>query len=106
MEWIVPGIAGLFEVAWATGLKCTEGFTRFWPSAGTIAAMAVGLVLLAEALKTLPVGTACAVWTGIGAAGTAGMGILLFGESRDAVRLACIAAIVAGIAGLKLSSAP
>jgi quaternary ammonium compound-resistance protein SugE len=106
MDWIVLVIAGLFEVAWATGLKYTEGFTRLWPSAWTVAAMAVSLLLLAQALKTLPIGTAYAVWTGIGAAGTAVMGILLFGESRDAMRLACIAVIVAGIAGLKLSSAP
>jgi quaternary ammonium compound-resistance protein SugE len=106
MDWIVLVIAGLFEVAWATGLKYTEGFTRLWPSTWTVAAMAVSLLLLAQALKTLPIGTAYAVWTGIGAAGTAVMGILLFGESRDAMRLACIAVIVAGIAGLKLSSAP
>jgi quaternary ammonium compound-resistance protein SugE len=106
MDWIVLVIAGLFEVAWATGLKHTEGFTRFWPSAWTVAAMAVSLLLLAQALKTLPIGTAYAVWTGIGAVGTAVIGIILFGESRDAMRLACIAVIVAGIAGLKLSSAP
>ena len=106
MDWIVLVIAGLFEVAWATGLKYTEGFTRLWPSAWTVAAMAVSLLLLAQALKTLPIGTAYAVWTGIGAVGTAVIGIILFGESRDAMRLACIAVIVAGIAGLKLSSAP
>jgi len=106
MDWIVLVIAGLFEVAWATGLKYTEGFTRLWPSAWTVAAMAVSLLLLAQALKTLPIGTAYAVWTGIGAVGTAVIGILLFGESRDAMRLACISVIVAGIAGLKLSSAP
>jgi quaternary ammonium compound-resistance protein SugE len=106
MDWIVLVIAGLFEVAWATGLKFTEGFTRLWPSAWTVAAMAVSLLLLAQALKTLPIGTAYAVWTGIGAVGTAVMGIILFGESRDALRLACIAVIVAGIAGLRLSSAP
>jgi quaternary ammonium compound-resistance protein SugE len=106
MDWIVLVIAGLFEVAWATGLKYTEGFTRLWPSAWTVAAMAVSLLLLAQALKTLPIGTAYAVWTGIGAVGTAVMGIILFGESRDAMRLACIAVIVAGIVGLRLSSAP
>lgn len=106
MDWIVLVIAGLFEVAWATGLKYTEGFTRLWPSAWTVAAMAVSLLLLAQALKTLPIGTAYAVWTGIGAVGTAVMGIILFGESRDAMRLTCIAVIVAGIAGLRLSSAP
>jgi quaternary ammonium compound-resistance protein SugE len=106
MDWIVLVIAGLFEVAWATGLKYTEGFTRLWPSAWTVTAMAVSLLLLAQALKTLPIGTAYAVWTGIGAVGTAVMGIILFGESRDAMRLACIAVIVAGIVGLRLSSAP
>jgi quaternary ammonium compound-resistance protein SugE len=106
MDWIVLVIAGLFEVAWATGLKYTEGLTRLWPSAWTVTAMAVSLLLLAQALKTLPVGTAYAVWTGVGAAGTAVLGIILFGESRDPMRLACIAVIVAGIAGLKLSSAP
>ena len=106
MDWIVLVIAGLFEVAWATGLKYTEGFTRLWPSAWTVAAMAVSLLLLAQALKMLPIGTAYAVWTGIGAVGTAVMGIILFGESRDAMRLACIAVIVAGIVGLRLSSAP
>jgi quaternary ammonium compound-resistance protein SugE len=106
MDWIVLVIAGLFEVVWATGLKYTEGFTRLWPSAWTVTAMAVSLLLLAQALKTLPIGTAYAVWTGIGAVGTAVMGIILFGESRDAMRLACIAVIVAGIAGLRLSSAP
>lgn len=106
MDWIVLVIAGLFEIAWATGLKYTEGFSRFWPSAWTAAAMVASLLLLAQALKTLPVGTAYAVWTGIGAVGTAVMGILLFGESRDALRLACILVIVAGIAGLKLSSTP
>jgi len=106
MDWMVLVIAGLFEVAWATGLKYTEGFTRLWPSAWTVAAMAVSLLLLAQALKTLPIGTAYTVWTGIGAVGTAVMGIILFGESRDAMRLTCIVVVVAGIAGLKLSSAP
>ena len=106
MDWMVLVIAGLFEVAWATGLKYTEGFTRFWPSAWTVAAMAVSLLLLAQALKTLPIGTAYAIWTGIGAVGTAAMGIVLFGESRDAMRLTCIVVIVAGIAGLRLSSTP
>ena len=106
MDWMVLVIAGLFEVAWATGLKYTEGFTRLWPSAWTVAAMAVSLLLLAQALKTLPIGTAYAIWTGIGAVGTAAMGIVLFGESRDAMRLTCIVVIVAGIAGLRLSSTP
>jgi quaternary ammonium compound-resistance protein SugE len=106
MPWMYLIIAGVFEIVWATGLKYTEGFTRLWPSTGTILAMGLSLWFLAAALKALPVGTAYAVWTGIGAVGTAIMGILLFGESRDAVRLLCIAVIVAGIAGLKLTSSP
>ncbi|HKN86908.1 MAG TPA: quaternary ammonium compound efflux SMR transporter SugE, partial [Nitrospiraceae bacterium] len=94
----------VFEVIWATGLKYTEGFTRLWPSVGTLAAMAVSIVLLAQALKTIPVGTGYAIWTGIGAAGTAAMGIMLFGESRHVMRLLCIGLIIAGIVGLKFSS--
>ncbi len=101
MDWMVLVIAGLFEVAWATGLKYTEGFTRLWPSAWTVAAMAVSLLLLAQALKTLPIGTAYAVWTGIGAVGTALLGMLVFKEPATAARLACIALIVGGVAGLK-----
>jgi quaternary ammonium compound-resistance protein SugE len=97
-------IAGLFEIAWAVGLKYTEGFTRLWPSAGTVAAMIVSFLFLAESLKSIPVGTGYAVWTGIGAAGTAVMGIILFNESRDLVRILCILTIVAAIAGLRLSS--
>lgn len=104
MAWIYLVIAGLFEVAWAIGLKYTEGFTRPWPSLGTAAAMAVSFWLLALSLNTLPVGTAYAVWTGIGAVGTAILGIWLFGEPRHPMRLACILLIVAGIAGLKLTS--
>jgi quaternary ammonium compound-resistance protein SugE len=104
MAWVYLVIAGIFEIVWATGLKYTEGFTRFWPSLGTAAAMAVSVWLLAVALKTIPVGTGYAVWTGIGAAGTALMGILLFGESREILRILCILLIVAGIVGLKLSS--
>ena len=104
MAWIYLVIAGLFEIAWAIGLKYTEGFTRLWPSAGTVAAMIVSFLFLAESLKSIPVGTGYAVWTGIGAAGTAVMGIILFDESRDLVRILCILAIVAAIAGLKLSS--
>jgi len=101
--WYLVG-AGLFEIVWASTLKYTEGFTRLWPSVGTGAAMLVSFVLLAEALKSIPVGTGYAVWTGIGAAGTALTGILLFGESRDVFRLVCLAVIVAGIIGLKLSA--
>ena len=104
MAWIYLVIAGLFEIAWAIGLKYTEGFTRLWPSAGTVAAMIASFLFLAESLKSIPVGTGYAVWTGIGAAGTAVMGMILFDESRDLVRILCILAIVAAIAGLKLSS--
>ncbi|MDP3511815.1 MAG: quaternary ammonium compound efflux SMR transporter SugE [Sulfuritalea sp.] len=100
--WIVLLVAGLCEVAWAIGLKYTEGFTRLAPSAWTLAAMAVSVVLLAWSLKTLPVGTAYAVWTGIGAVGTALLGMVLFDESREVARLVCIGLIVAGILGLKL----
>jgi quaternary ammonium compound-resistance protein SugE len=94
--------AGLFEVGWAVGLKYTEGFTRLVPSLGTVASMIVSLGLLGLALRTLPLGTAYAVWTGVGTVGTALLGIALFGEPATAMRLACIGLIVAGIAGLKL----
>ena len=104
MAWLYLFMAGLLEIAWATGLKYTEGFTRLWPSLGTGGAMAVSLWLLAVALETIPVGTGYAVWTGIGAAGTAIMGMMLFGESRGLVRILCIVMIVSGIVGLKLSS--
>lgn len=102
MAWIALFVAGLFEIAWAIGLKYTEGFTRLWPSVGTVAAMAASVVLLAWAMKTLPVGTAYAVWTGIGAAGTVVLGIVLFGEAATVARLACVGLIIAGIVGLKL----
>jgi quaternary ammonium compound-resistance protein SugE len=104
MAWILLAVAGVFEVGWAIGLKYTEGFTRLWPSVGTIAAMALSLFCLGLALRTLPVGTAYAVWTGIGAVGTAVLGMILFGESAAAARLVCIGLIVAGIVGLKLFS--
>jgi quaternary ammonium compound-resistance protein SugE len=104
MEWAMLAVAGLFEVAWAVGLKYTEGFSRWWPSVGTALAMAVSVVLLALAMRTLPVGTAYAVWTGIGAVGTALLGIALFGEPATFARLGCIALIVAGIVGLKLTA--
>lgn len=100
--WLVLLVAGLCEVAWAVGLKYTEGFTRLWPSTGTLAAMVASVVLLGWSLKALPLGTAYAVWTGIGAVGTALMGMLLFGESREVARLVCIGLIVAGIVGLKV----
>lgn len=104
MAWVVLFFAGLFEVGWAIGLKYTEGFSRLVPSVLTIVAMAISLYLLGVALRTLPVGTAYAVWTGIGAVGTAALGIVLFGEPATAARLACIALIVAGILGLKMFS--
>ena len=102
MAWLVLFVAGLFEIAWAIGLKYTEGFSRPWPSAGTVAAMVVSVVLLGLAMRSLPVGTAYAVWTGIGAVGTVILGIVLFGEPATAARLVCIGLIVAGIVGLKL----
>ncbi len=102
--WFSLGIAGVFEVVWAVGLKYTDGFSRLWPSVGTLVAMAISVYFLALAVKSLPLGTSYAVWTGIGAAGTAIAGIILFAESTAVVRLFCIALIIAGIAGLKLTS--
>ena len=102
MAWIYLLIAGLFEVGWAIGLKYTDAFTRPLPVILTLACMAASLGLLGLALKTLPIGTAYAVWTGIGTAGTALLGIYLLGESAAALRLACIGLILAGIIGLKL----
>jgi quaternary ammonium compound-resistance protein SugE len=104
MAWIALFFAGLFEIGWAVGLKYTQGFSRLLPSVWTIASMVVSLGLLGLALKELPVGTAYAVWTGIGTIGTALLGIALFGEPATAMRLACIALILAGIIGLKLVS--
>ena len=100
--WLALVVAGLCEVGWAVGLKYTDGFSRLWPSAATLVAMVVSVVLLGWSLKVLPLGTAYAVWTGIGAVGTAILGIILFGESREAARLVSIGLIVAGIVGLKL----
>ncbi|WP_353186879.1 quaternary ammonium compound efflux SMR transporter SugE [Bosea sp. (in: a-proteobacteria)] len=105
MAWFTLFIAGLFEIGWAIGLKYTHGFTRLVPTALTVASMVVSLGLLGLALKSLPVGTAYAVWTGIGTIGTAILGIALLGEPANALRLACIGLIVAGILGLKLASA-
>jgi quaternary ammonium compound-resistance protein SugE len=102
LAWVLLSVAGLFEVGWAIGLKYTEGFTRLVPSVLTIASMAVSMLLLGLALRTLPVGTAYAVWTGIGTVGTALLGIYLFAEPATALRLVCIGLIVAGILGLKL----
>ncbi|AWN38296.1 quaternary ammonium compound efflux SMR transporter SugE [Methylobacterium radiodurans] len=104
MAWIILFLAGLLETGWAIGLKYTEGFTKLVPSVLTLATMAASVVLLSIALRTLPVGTGYAVWTGIGAVGTAILGIVLFGEPATAARIACIGLIVAGIAGLKFAS--
>jgi len=104
MDWIILSVAGVFEIVWAAGLKFTEGFTRLWPSLGTVVAMAISMALLAQALKTIPVGTGYAVWTGIGAAGTAIVGMILFDESRNVIRIICIGLVIAGILGLKFSS--
>jgi quaternary ammonium compound-resistance protein SugE len=104
MAWTYLFIAGLFEMGWAVGLKYTDGFTRLWPSVWTAASMAVSVFLLARALREIPVGSGYAVWTGIGATGTAVLGMLLFGESRAALRLACIGLIVVGVIGLRFVS--
>ena len=104
MSWIILFIAGLLEVVWAVGLKYTHGFTRLTPSIITVSAMIVSIVLLSWAMRSLPVGTAYAVWTGIGAVGAAITGILLLGESASLARIASLALIVAGIIGLKLST--
>ena len=104
MAWFVLFIAGLFEVVWAVGLKYTEGFTRLWPSLITAAGMVISLYLLSTALKQLPIGTAYAVWTGIGAVGTALIGIFFLGEPKDIARILSILLIVAGIVGLKIFS--
>lgn len=104
MPWLLLVVAGLFEVAWAIGLKYTEGFTRFWPSVLTVAAMVISVALLGVAMKSLPVGTLYAVWVGVGAVGTAILGMVLFGEPATLARLVSLALIVAGIIGLKLAS--
>lgn len=104
MAWIILIFAGLLEVVWAIGLKYTHGFTRLTPSIITVAAMVVSMVLLANAMKTLPAGTAYAVWTGIGAVGAAVMGMVLLGESTNIMRILSLCLIVAGILGLKFSS--
>lgn len=106
MAWIWLAIAGLFEVAWAVGLKQTQGFSRLGPSAYTLSAMAVSIYLLSLAVTKLPIGTAYAVWTGIGAAGTALVGMLLLGEPRTMLRIGCILLIVLGIVGLRLTHRP
>ena len=103
MAWTLLVVAGIFEIIWATGLKYTDGFTRLWPSVGTVMAMAVSMICLSLAFRVIPMGTAYTVWTGIGAVGTVLLGILLFDEPKNAVRLVCITLIIVGIAGLKLS---
>ncbi len=104
VAWVLLVIAGLLEVVWAIGLKYTQGFTRLWPTLGTVAAMVASFLLLAQALKTIPVGTGYAVWTGVGAVGAALVGMLYLGEPRHAARIVCLLLIVAGIVGLNLVS--
>jgi quaternary ammonium compound-resistance protein SugE len=104
MPWIYLALAGLFEIGWAVGLKYSDGFTRLWPSVATAAAMIVSVLLLALATRSLPIGTAYAIWTGIGAVGAVILGITLFGDSAAPLRLLCVALIVAGIVGLKLTA--
>ena len=104
MAWVLLLIAGLFEIGWAIGLKYTDGFTRLWPSVFTAVSMIVSVAMLSWAMRSLPVGTAYAVWTGIGAVGTVILGIVLFGEAMTVARMACVALIVTGILGLKLAS--
>ncbi len=104
MNWLILVTAGLFEIAWAIGLKYTDGFTRLWPTVGTVLSMLISLGLLGIAMKSLPVGTAYAVWVGVGAVGTAILGILLLEESANIGRLLSLALIVAGIVGLKLAT--
>lgn len=104
LNWILLFLAGLFEIGWAVGLKYTDGYTRFWPTVATVAAMVVSLGLLGRALRELPVGTAYAVWVGVGTVGTTIVGIALHGEAAGAGRLLSLALVVAGVAGLKLTA--
>ncbi len=104
MNWMILVLAGLFEIGWAIGLKYTQGFTRLWPTVGTVLAMLLSVGLLGIAVKALPVGTAYTVWVGVGAIGTAILGIILFGEPANTGRLVSLALILAGIVGLKLST--
>lgn len=105
MNWIILVVAGLFEVGWAVGLKYTEGFTRLWPTLGTVISMIISLGLLGIAMKGLPLGTAYGIWVGVGAVGTVIVGILLLGESASVPRMISVALIIAGIIGLKISNA-
>ncbi|HET7655701.1 MAG TPA: quaternary ammonium compound efflux SMR transporter SugE [Luteimonas sp.] len=104
MAWMVLVLAGLFEIGWAIGLKYTDGFTKLWPTVGTVVSMAVSLGLLGIAMKSLPVGTAYAVWVGVGAVGTAILGIVLLGEPANTGRMISLGLIIAGIIGLKLAA--
>lgn len=104
MNWIILLLAGLFETVWAVGVKYTHGFSKPWPTVGTLVAMGISVWLLSIAMKTLPVGTAYAIWTGIGAVGAVLLGIVLFNEPVTLARLGCVALIVAGLIGLKLAS--
>ena len=104
MAWTLLLVAGFFEIVWATLLKFTDGFTKAWPSVGTVVAMGISMVCMSFALRAIPMGTAYVVWTGIGAVGTVILGIVLFDEPKNTVRLAFIVLIILGIAGLKLSS--
>ena len=104
MAWIYLVVAGLFEVVWAIGLKYTEGWPRLWPSVGPLAAMVVSFWCLSQSLKSIPIGTGYAIWTGIGAVGAAALGIVLFGDSASWPRLLCIGLIVSGVIGLKMVS--
>ncbi len=104
MAWTLLFVAGGFEIVWAALLKFTDGFTKVWPSIGTVVAMGISMVCMSFALRDIPMGTAYVVWTGIGAVGTVILGIMLFGEPKNAVRLMCIGLIIAGIAGLKWTS--
>lgn len=104
MAWAILVVAGLFEVGWAIGLKYTEGFTRLWPTVWTVVAMTISLSLLGIAMKSLPVGTAYSVWVGVGAVGTVVLGIVLFAEPANAIRLLSVGLIIAGIVGLKLAT--
>lgn len=105
MAWIILLVAAVFEIGGAVGLKYTDGFTRLWPAAAALSAMTTGVILLSMAMKALPVGTAYAVWTGIGVVGTVILGIILFDEPANATRLTCLALIVGGIIGLRLIGA-
>ncbi len=104
MNWIILVLAGVFEIGWAVGLKYTEGFTRLWPTVGTVLAMVISLGLLGVAMRSLPVGTAYAIWVGVGAIGTAILGIVLLGEPANIGRLLSLGLILAGIIGLKLAT--